>query len=213
MSNDELPMSTPGHHPPGPPAPSHAGATPSAWVQRFAGLIRPGGTVLDLACGSGRHLRWLAAQGFAMTGVDRDAAALAGLQGAGEILAADLETGPWPLPGRRFDGVVVAHYLWRPLLPQVRAALADGGVLIYETFALGHERFGKPSRPDFLLRPGELLQAFSGLRVVAFEDGFEPAGPRQVQRLAAVLETPGLPGDSAGGPPDPARYRLSGPGR
>lgn len=194
---------------PKPTAGLHLGAEPSAWVQRFAGLVRPGGTVLDLACGSGRHLRWLAAQGFALTGVDRDAAALAALQGLGELIEADIENGPWPLDGRRFDGVVVTNYLWRPLLPRVQAALADGGVLIYETFAQGHERWGRPSRPDFLLRPGELLQAFEGLRVVAFEDGFDAAGPRQVQRLAAVLEGPSAAAAAPGDPSrDPSRYRL-----
>jgi SAM-dependent methyltransferase len=195
--------------PPQPLQAQHAGGEPSAWVRRFAGLVRPGGTVLDLACGSGRHLRWLAAQGFALTGVDRDAAALATLQGLGELITADIESGPWPLDGRHFDAVVVTNYLWRPLLPLVRAALADGGVLIYETFAQGHERWGRPSRPDFLLRPGELLQAFAGLRVVAFEDGFEASGPRQVQRLAAVLEAPPAAPAAPGDPSrEPARYRL-----
>ncbi len=180
----------------------HAALSPSAWVQRFAGLLPPGGRVLDLACGSGRHLRWLAAQGFAVTGVDRDAAALAPLAAFGETLVADLEAAPWPLPGRRFDGIVVTNYLWRPLWPALRDALAQGGVLIYETFALGQERIGKPSRPEFLLRPGELLQAFAGLRVVAFEHGFEAAPPRHVQRIVAVNEAPGLAA--------PPRYPLAG---
>ncbi len=183
----------------------HAAVPPSAWVQRFASLIAPGGQVLDLACGSGRHLRWLAAQGFAMTGVDRDAGALAPLGGAGQTLVADLEAAPWPLPGRRFDGIVVTNYLWRPLWPALRGALAEGGVLIYETFAAGQERIGKPSRPEFLLRPGELLQAFVGLRVVAYEDGFEADVPRQVQRIAAVNEPPELA--------EPPRYPLAGGGR
>ncbi len=163
---------------------------PSAWVQRFAALVQPGGTVLDLACGSGRHLRWLAGRGFAVTGVDRDAQALAPLAGQAELIVADLEAGPWPLPGRRFDAVVVTNYLWRPLLPRIAEALADEGVLIYETFAQGQQEIGRPSRAEFLLAPGELLAAFAGLRVVAFEDGFEqpaaPAAPRFVQRLAAV---------------------------
>jgi SAM-dependent methyltransferase len=180
----------------------HAALSPSAWVQRFAGLLPPGSRVLDLACGSGRNLRWLAAQGFAVTGVDRDAAALAPLAAFGETLVADLEAAPWPLPGRRFDGIVVTNYLWRPLWPALRDALAQGGVLIYETFALGQERIGKPSRPEFLLRPGELLQAFAGLRVVAFEDGFEAAPPRHVQRIVAVNEAPGLAA--------PRRYPLAG---
>lgn len=152
--------------------------------------------MLDLACGSGRHLRWLAAQGFVLTGVDRDAAALQPLQGVGELLAADVEGAPWPLPGRQFDAVVVTNYLWRALWPQLLAALAPAGVLIYETFAHGQQWIGKPSRPDFLLQPGELLRLCAGLRVVAFEDGFEAgrdlAPPRFVQRIVAVNEVPGL---------------------
>jgi SAM-dependent methyltransferase len=174
-------------------------------VARFAHLIRPGGTVLDLACGSGRHLRWLASQGFALTGVDRDAAAVDALRAAGEVIVADVENGRWPLPGRCFDGVVVTNYLWRSLFPAIRASLAGGGVLIYETFADGHQTVGRPSRPDFLLQRGELLRAFGDLRVVAFEDGFEPEPARFVQRLVAVLESP----ETA----EPARRGLAGPGR
>ena len=185
-------------------------AAASAWVQRFTPLIEPGGSVLDVACGSGRHLAWLQQQGFRPTGVDREEAALLPWRSRVEVLVADLEGAPWPLPGRRFDGVVVTHYLWRPLWPWLRAALADGGVLIYETFAHGQQTIGKPSRPDFLLQPGELLQAFAGLRVVAFEDGFEAArqGPgglqpaRFVQRLVAVNEGPA----AAAAP----RYGLAG---
>lgn len=158
---------------------------PSDWIRRWAPLIRPGGTVLDLACGSGRHLRWLAAQGFAVTGVDRDTNALAPLAALAETVAADIENGPWPLPGRRFDAVVVTNYLWRPLFPAIRAALADDGVLLYETFERGHEALGRPSRPDFLLQPGELLALAAGLRVVAYESGRLDDPPRQVQRIAA----------------------------
>ena len=168
----------------------HGGDTPSSWVTRWHHLIAPGGGVLDLACGSGRHLRWLAAQGYRVTGVDRDAAALAQCQGLGELIEADLEGGDWPLPGRRFDAIVVTNYLWRPLLPAIVSAVAAGGVLIYETFAIGNARLGRPSNPDFLLRSGELLQAVSPLRVVAFEDGFIDAPPRQVQRVVAVRESP-----------------------
>lgn len=179
---------------------------PSPWVQRFAGLIRPGGDVLDVACGrSGRHLRWLAAQGFTLTGIDRDPAAAEDLPGGAQVLVADIEAGPWPLPGRRFDAVLVTNYLWRALWPALRGALADDGVLIYETFAQGQQTVGRPSRPEFLLRPGELLQAFAGLRVVAFEDGFEAADPRFVQRIVAV--------NARTGPGEPARYGLSGPAR
>jgi SAM-dependent methyltransferase len=173
---------------------------PSDWVRRWAPLITPGGTVLDLACGSGRHLRWLAAQGFAVTGVDRDEAALAPLRTLGEIVVADLEGAPWPLPGRRFDAVVVTNYLWRALLPVLRDSLLDGGVLIYETFADGQQTVGRPSRPEFLLQPGELLAAAAGLRVVAYEDGFLDAPPRFVQRIAAVT-APALG----------QRWRLDGP--
>ena len=144
--------------------------------------------MLDLACGSGRHVRWLAAQGFAVTGVDRDAAALASLRGIAQVQVADLEGAPWPLPGERFDAVVVTNYLWRPLWPQILAALAEGGVLIYETFADGNQSVGKPSRPDFLLRHGELLEVARGLRVVAYEDGFLQLPARYVQRIAAVAD-------------------------
>lgn len=178
---------------------------PSPWVARFAHLIKPGGAVLDLACGSGRHLRWLAGQGFAVTGVDRDATAVEPLRSLGEVIVADIENGPWPLPGRRFDGVVVTNYLSRALLPAIRDSLATGGVLVYETFADGHQTIGRPSRPDFLLQRGELLRAFAGLRVVAFEDGFEPEPQRFVQRLVAVLESP----DAT----EPPRWGLAGPGR
>jgi len=146
--------------------------------------------VLDLACGSGRHVRCLAALGFAVTGVDRDAAAVAPLREQGEIIVADIEANAWPLPGRLFDGVVVTNYLWRALWPALRASLAEGGVLIYETFAQGQQSVGKPSRPDFLLQSGELLQACAGLRVMAYEDGFEPNPPRFVQRIVAVNEAP-----------------------
>lgn len=160
---------------------------PSAWVQRWAHLIAPGGTVLDLACGSGRHVRWLAAQGLRVTGVDRDAEALAPLHGVAELVVADLEAeGPWPLAGRRFDAVVVTNYLWRPRFADVLALLADDGVLLYETFAAGHEALGRPSRPDFLLQPGELLQRCAGLQVVAYEDGRLEDPPRRVQRIAAL---------------------------
>lgn len=167
---------------------------PSAWVLRFAGLIPPGGTVLDLACGSGRHLRALAARGLRVTGVDRDAAAVQPLNGLAEIVVADIEAGPWPLGERRFDAVVVTNYLWRALLPRIVQAVAPGGVLMYETFARGHETLGRPSRADFLLEPGELLRTCAGLRVVAYEDGFLDHPARLVQRICAVREeAPGHP--------------------
>jgi SAM-dependent methyltransferase len=159
-----------------------------AWVRRFAPLIRPGGRVLDLAAGAGRHSRLLLDMGFRVTAVDRDIEELQRLAGPDcDVRAIDLETGaPWPLGGF-YDGVVVTNYLHRPLLPAIRASLADGGVLIYETFAVGNERLGRPRNPDFLLRSGELLAAFADLTVVAFEQG-EVAAPRPafIQRLAAT---------------------------
>jgi len=161
-------------------------AGPSDWVVRWAPLIRPGGNVLDLACGSGRHLRWLAAQGFSVTGVDRDADSVAPLRPLAEIIVADIEGGPWPLAGRRFDAVIVTNYLWRALFPKILQSLADDGVLIYETFADGHQSLGRPSRPDFLLQRGELLRLTEGLQVVAFEDGRLEDPPRRVQRIAAL---------------------------
>lgn len=166
-------------------APHTAIDTPSPWIVRFAPLIPAGGRVLDVACGSGRHLRWLAARGHRVTGVDRDRDALRALHGVGELIAADIEQGPWPLAGRRFDAVIVTNYLWRALMPEIVAGVDAGGLLLYETFAVGHERFGKPSNPDFLLRPGELLTHAVGLHVLAFEDGTLGAPPRRVQRLAA----------------------------
>ena len=154
-------------------------------MRRWAPLIRSGGTVLDVACGSGRHLRWLHAQGFAVTGVDRHAAAVEPLHSLGRVVGADIEAAAWPLAGETFDAVVVTNYLWRPLLATIVASVAPGGVLIYETFALGNEAFGKPSNPDFLLHPGELLWACSTLQVVAYEDGVLGGPPRRVQRIAA----------------------------
>jgi SAM-dependent methyltransferase len=182
----------------------HAAQAASHWVRRWTHLLRADATVLDVACGSGRHVRWFAQRGRRVTGVDRDAAAVAPLHAIAEIVVADIEGGPWPFASRRFDAVVVTNYLWRERLADVIACVAEGGVLIYETFAAGHEAIGKPSNPKFLLRPGELLEAVQGLRVVAFEDGFEAGGevaveggaevapPRFVQRIVAVRErTPG----------------------
>lgn len=167
---------------------THGSTTPSPWVVRWSGLLRPGGCVLDVACGSGRHVRWLAERGFQLACVDRDEAALAGLSGIARTVLADIEDGPWPFPGEHFDAVVVTNYLWRPLLPAIVAAVGEGGVLLYETFAQGNETVGRPSNPDFLLVPGELLAACAGLRVVAYEDGFLAEPERFVQRIAAVRE-------------------------
>jgi SAM-dependent methyltransferase len=144
----------------------------------------PNGCVLDLACGDGRHSRLLRALGFDVVAVDREPQSIPGVR----FLQADLEDGsPWPLPGERFQGIVVANYLHRPLFPLLADSLAPGGVLLYETFMLGNERYGRPSNPAFLLLPGELWQAFGGLHVVAFEQGMvaEPK-PAMIQRLCAV---------------------------
>ena len=168
----------------------HAHADPSAWVARWIALARPGGAVLDLACGAGRHARWLARLGFEVSAVDRDTSAFVDPPPGVELLAADLEAGPWPYPARRFDAIVVANYLHRPLLPTLVDCLEPGGVLLYETFAHGNERFGKPSNPAFLLAPGELLEAVRGrLRVVAYEDRVvEEPRPAAIQRLCARRE-------------------------
>lgn len=179
---------------------SHANLPPSPWVRRWSHLVAPGADVLDVACGSGRHVRWFAQHGCRVTGVDRDAAAVDTLRGLAEVRVADLEGAAWPLPGRRFDAVIVTNYLWRALLPRIIDSLAPGGVLIYETFALGQASIGKPSKPEFLLRPGELLVAAEGLRIVAFEDGFEGDAQRFVQRIVAINEQA-----THGQPP---RYRL-----
>lgn len=167
---------------------------PSEWVQRFAAGVAAGGTVLDLACGAGRHTRLFLARGHPVVALDRDTSRLADLAGAAglEIVQADLEDGgPFPLAGRRFAGLVVTNYLHRPLFPALIAALAPGGVLIYETFAQGNERFGKPRNPDYLLRPSELLEAVRGrLRVLAYEDlTLEVPRPAAVQRICALRET------------------------
>ncbi|MFM9915782.1 MAG: class I SAM-dependent methyltransferase [Rhizobacter sp.] len=174
-------------------ATAHAGLSVSDWVRRWSHLVPAGATVLDLACGSGRHTRWFHDRGCRVTAVDRDAAALQGLHGIARIRVSDIEAGPWPLPVERFDAVVVTNYLWRPLLPQVAASLAESGVLVYETFAAGNASVGKPSNPDFLLRPGELLQfaAVHRLRVVAYEDGFASDPDRYIQRLVAICQEAG----------------------
>jgi SAM-dependent methyltransferase len=160
---------------------------PSPWVREWAAWIQPGGAVLDVACGAGRHARLLASLGFEVDAVDRDTVLFTQPPPGVTLRQADLETGPWPYAGRRFAGIVVTNYLHRPLLPVLVASLEPGGMLIYETFALGNERFGKPSNPAFLLEPGELLEAVRGqLRVVAYEDRVvEAPRPAAVQRLAA----------------------------
>ena len=160
----------------------------SSWIERHLDLVRAGGRVLDLAAGGGRHTRLAHERGYSVTALDRDVSALAGIPGI-EVIEHDLEAGhPWPLGDAAFDGVIVTNYLWRPLLPTLPGLLAPGGALVYETFARGNERFGKPSNPAFLLEPGELLECVRGrLRVVAYEE-LEIAEPRpaKVQRIAAI---------------------------
>jgi SAM-dependent methyltransferase len=174
---------------------------PSPWVQRWSNLIQTAGRVIDLACGHGRHTRYLAARGHAVTAVDRDGAALTQLNTVATTRCLDLEQAVWPLSGQTFDAVVVTNYLWRDHFDDALALLAPGGVLIYETFSQDHASVGRPTRAEFLLAPGELLQRCAALRVVAYEDGFEPDGPRFVQRIAAVKP-------QAETPTTPARYAL-----
>jgi SAM-dependent methyltransferase len=186
-----------------PADPTHTFAPPSDWVVRWTPLLPPQAQVLDVACGHGRHVHWLAGAGHAVTAVDRDPALLAPLERLAATLVADLEADPWPLPGRRFDAVVITNYLWRALFPALKAAVAPGGLLIYETFAQAHAALGRPRRPEFLLRPGELIDvlrdgeaasatgAFSsgGWHVIAYEEGRLPASgdvpEREVQRIVA----------------------------
>lgn len=168
----------------------HFDIPPSPWVRRWVGFVRPGGAILDVACGGGRHARWLAELGFEVDAVDRDVSLFRDRPPGLALLEADLEAGPWPYAGRRFDAIVVTNYLHRALLPTLVEALEPGGVLLYETFARGHERFGKPSNPDFLLAPGELLEAVRGeLRVLGYEDlVVEEPRPAAVQRICARRE-------------------------
>ena len=191
------------------PAALHAGDAPaSAWVRRFVPLFRPCGTVLDLAAGGGRHAVLLAAAGLQVDAVDRDPVALANLQGIGgvKVTAADLEAGAWPFAGRLFDGIVVTNYLWRPLLAVLAASLSPGGLLIYETFRIGNERFGRPSNPEFLLRQGELLDfaRAAALEVIAFESG-QVELPRLavVERICARRTGADEMPAPLAGPPDP----------
>ena len=175
-----------------------SGGVPSDWVRRFAALLPVGANVLDLAAGGGRHARWLAERGCRVTAVDRDAAALATMKGVAgiETRVLDLEGPDWPLGGEQFDAVVVANYLYRPRFAALFELVRPGGLLIYETFMLGNERFGKPSNPDFLLRPRELVDCLpEGWSVLAFEQG-EVERPAVIQRLCATRDaTPGrLPG-------------------
>ncbi len=172
------------------PSNPHFGTEASPWVRRFAHLVPAGARVLDLAAGHGRHSLYFAERGCRVLAVDRDAGALARAAAVPGVTVrvADLEQGDWPLTGERFDAVVVVHYLHRPLLPALVASLEPGGTLIYETFARGNEAYGRPSNPDFLLEPGELLRCAAGLDVVGFEQGrvSQYGTEAVVQRIAAV---------------------------
>ena len=195
---------------------SDSQAQPSDWVMRWAYLIKHApqsekskgvlqaqaqahdqanldADVLDLACGNGRHMRWLHEQGLRVLGVDKDSEALARCRSDGQVVMADLESATgsdgnvsWPLNQSQFNAVIVTNYLWRPLFPYILNALKDNGVLIYETFALGNELIGRPSRPDFLLKQGELLQICTNLRVVAYEEVLLSQPDRFVQRIVAI---------------------------
>ena len=163
-----------------PGVPAHGEESASTWIVRHAPLVPPGARVLDLACGYGRHARWFAGRGCRVLAVDRDRDALASLAGVPgvETAAVDLESGSWPLGDQRFDAIVVANYLHRPLFPHLIAALADDGALLYETFARGNEAFGRPSNPAFLLDPGELLRVVAG----RLAGGRLRRGPRRAPR-------------------------------
>jgi SAM-dependent methyltransferase len=189
---------------------------PSRWVLRWLHLLPPRARVLDVACGRGRHVRVLAAAGHLVTGIDRDREALADLgdvSGVERLVLADLENGPWPVPGETFDAVLVTNYLWRPLWPALHAAVAPGGLWIHETFTRAHAALGRPRRPEFLLEPGELLAvAATAFQVIAYQAGrlgsSEDGGEREIQRIVARrardgaatpdaidwLSTPGTPG-------------------
>jgi SAM-dependent methyltransferase len=172
----------------------------SPWVTRWAHLLplsdnasgQEPADALDLACGHGRHMQFLSSLGHRVLGVDRNAEALKTASQWGETLLADVENAAWPLEGRTFKAVVVTNYLWRELFPYILNSLAEGGVLIYETFSHGNEAFGKPSRPAFLLQPGELLERCRGLRIVAFEEGFISSPDRLIQRVVAIRLSGGL---------------------
>ena len=157
--------------------------TPSEWVVRWAPRVERG-PVLDVACGSGRHARFFRDLGFDVTAVDREPVQLEGIR----FVKTDLEDGsPWPFAEQRFGAIVVTNYLHRPLFPRILDSLAEGGVLIYETFMAGNEPFGRPSNPEFLLKAGELRRAFAALQELGFEEGeVERPKPAMVQRICAL---------------------------
>jgi SAM-dependent methyltransferase len=171
------------------PPNTHGGGSASDWVRRWTHLLPAGCSVLDVACGGGRHLNWFAHHGHRVLGVDRNLPSPDTLAPGIQLLEADLESAPWPLmqAGRpqTFGAVVVTNYLWRPLMPLLLDSVAAGGYLIYETFSAGNETVGRPARPDFLLQPGELLRVCEGLQVVAYECGFLENPDRFLQRIVA----------------------------
>lgn len=164
--------------------------TPSPWLEKHLGLVPAGGRVLDLACGSGRHSALCLDRGYTVLGVDIDLSRSAHLseRPGFEALAADLENAPWPLAGQQFHGVVVTNYLWRPILDRIVDAVAPNGALIYETFAVGNEAYGRPDNPDFLLKPGELIDVVRDrLEIRAYEHDYEERPrPAVCQRISAV---------------------------
>ena len=180
----------------------------SEWVRRWSHLFASDASVLDVACGSGRHMAWFAQRGCQVTGIDRAQEALDLASTFGTTVLADIENAPWPLMvgtlPRQFDVVVVTNYLWRPNFQQVLDSVKPGGLLLYETFSQGNETVGKPSRADFLLKPGELLQLCQGLHVVAYENGFLIQPDRFVQRIAAFKAS-----SEADGSAPIARHLLS----
>ena len=157
---------------------------------RWSHLLEPGATVLDVACGSGRHLAWFASLGHPVTGIDRDIELAQRNAPTAQLVHADIEDRPWPLLAQgavqTFGAVVVTNYLWRPLMDTVLASLAPAGVLLVETFAAGNAAVGRPKRPEFLLQSGELLAVCATLDIVAYEQGYLQDPPRFVQRIAAL---------------------------
>lgn len=183
-------------------------SAPSDWIVRWSHLVPSGARVLDIACGSGRHMAWFAQRGCHVVGIDRSDESVNAAAPHGKVLQADIENGPWPLMvaerPQQFEVIVVTNYLWRALFPTMLQSLAPGGLLLFETFTSGNETVGKPSRPDFLLQPGELLQRCQGLQITAFEEGFLPDPERFVQRIAAFK-----PDEATDTVQPPARRLLS----
>ncbi|WP_135074783.1 class I SAM-dependent methyltransferase [Terasakiella sp. SH-1] len=161
---------------------------PSLWIKRFSSLVESGGKVLDVACGGGRHGRLFLQQGHSVVFIDKNIEKLHDLaqHERADIREMDLEDGKiWPFESRAYDAIIVTNYLYRPHLNAMVGSLKEGGILLYETFAVGNEQFGRPRSPDFLLQAGELLELVQGrLQVVAYEHGID--GEKVVQRLCAV---------------------------